>query len=52
MKLSVRKCLVVLLACALPSLVMAVKKQQPLSDREYWCQHAYYMARPVLDNMS
>ncbi len=52
MKLSVRKCLVVLLACALPSLAMAAKKQQPLSDREYWCQQAYKMARAVLENMS
>ncbi len=44
--------LVVLLAlCLLP--VTAKKKQPALqSDREYWCQEAWRMAQPVLENMA
>lgn len=30
----------------------AKKKVQPISDREYWCQEAYKMAQPVLENMA
>ncbi len=33
--------------------VAAKKKQAPqLSDREYWCQEAWKMAQPVLENMA
>jgi len=28
------------------------KQQKPLGDREYWCQQAYKMAQPVLENMA
>ncbi|MBQ9668248.1 MAG: DUF2264 domain-containing protein [Prevotella sp.] len=39
------------LIAALPA--AAKKKQaQPQSDREYWCEQAYKMARPVLENMA
>ena len=31
----------------------AKKKQvKELSDREYWCEQAYKMAQPVLENMA
>ena len=40
-----------LLLCLLPA--GAKKKAAPVqTDREYWCQEAYRMARPVLENMA
>ena len=48
------KKLLILLAVALLSMPMAAKKKQvkQQSDREYWCEQAYKMARPVLENMA
>ena len=37
--------------CAV-SVVGAKKKTAPLSDREYWCEQAWKMAQPVLENMA
>ena len=43
--------LLLLLVTMVP--VEAKKKvQQQLSDREYWCQQAWKMAQPVLENMA
>ena len=28
------------------------RKPAPMSDREYWCQQAYKMAQPILENMA
>lgn len=37
---------------ALPTCGATAKKKQPISDRQYWCQQAYKMAQPVLENMA
>ncbi|MBR2234653.1 MAG: DUF2264 domain-containing protein, partial [Prevotella sp.] len=49
-----KKILVILAAALLALPVAAAKKKQvkPLSDREYWCQEAWRMAQPVLENMA
>ena len=45
--------LVIMLAVMLPLSAAAKKKQEKvISDREYWCQQAYKMAQPVLENMA
>ena len=42
-----------LLALLLPAAMVAKKKQQRvMTDREYWCEQAYRMAQPVLENMA
>ncbi|MBR4898561.1 MAG: DUF2264 domain-containing protein [Prevotella sp.] len=48
------KRLLMILAVALIALPMAAKKKQvkQQTDREYWCEQAYKMARPVLENMA
>ncbi len=48
------KKLLILLAMALMALPMAAKKKQvkQQTDREYWCEQAYKMAQPVLENMA
>ena len=47
------KALAVVLAMMLPMGIMAKKKQEKvMTDREYWCQQAYKMAQPVLENMA
>ena len=48
------KRLLIILAVALIALPMAAKKKQvkQQTDREYWCEQAYKMARPVLENMA
>lgn len=47
------KALIIVLAVLLPIGAMAAKKKQKqLTDREYWCQQAYKMAQPVLENMA
>lgn len=48
---------IVLILFLLPSLAVFAggkkqKVQQPVSDREYWCNVAYKMAAPVLKNMA
>ena len=48
-----KKLTLMLLAVALCSLpLQAAKKAKQMSDREYWCQQAYKMAQPVLENMA
>jgi len=42
----------IMLLCLVPCAGMAAKKKKQVSDREYWCQQAYTMARPVLENMA
>ena len=37
---------------AVPADAAKKKQVKPLSDREYWCQEAYKMAQPVLENMA
>ena len=45
--------LMLLLALLVLPAVAAKKKQvKQQSDREYWCEQAYKMARPVLENMA
>ena len=48
------KRLLIILAVALLAAPMAAKKKQvkQQTDREYWCEQAYKMARPVLENMA
>jgi len=48
------KRLLIILAVALVTLPMAAKKKQvkQQTDREYWCEQAYKMAQPVLENMA
>lgn len=48
------KRLLIILAVALVALPMAAKKKQvkQQTDREYWCEQAYKMAQPVLENMA
>lgn len=36
----------------LPFAPAQAKKKQTLTDRQYWCQQAYKMAQPVLENMA
>ncbi len=40
------------LVLLLPVGAAQAKKKQQLTDREYWCQQAYRMAQPVLENMA
>ena len=53
-KKTTMKRLLIILAVALVALPMAAKKKQvkQQTDREYWCEQAYKMARPVLENMA
>ena len=37
---------------AVPADAAKKKQVKQLSDREYWCQEAYKMAQPVLENMA
>ena len=48
------KRLLIILAVALIALPMVAKKKQvkQQTDREYWCEQAYKMAQPVLENMA
>ena len=47
------KLFAVLLACVLPQgLCAKTKTKTAVSDRQYWCQQAYKMAQPVLENMA
>ena len=48
------KKLLTILAVALLAMPLQAKKKQAKqqSDREYWCEQAYKMARPVLENMA
>ncbi|MBO4462566.1 MAG: DUF2264 domain-containing protein [Prevotella sp.] len=44
---------ILLLVCSFLALPVAgAKKEQQLSDREYWCEQAWKMAQPVLENMA
>jgi len=45
---------IIIIVSLLMVLPMGAKKkvQKQQSDREYWCQLAYQMAQPVLENMS
>ncbi len=53
MRKNLMKALAVVLAMMLPMGIMAKKKQEKvMTDREYWCQQAYKMAQPVLENMA
>lgn len=42
------------LGCLIVAPLAAAKKKQakPQTDREYWCEQAYKMAQPVLENMA
>ncbi len=51
MKRKFLKVIVVFMSCLLPACGIAAKKKHQLTEREYWCQQAYTMARPVLENM-
>lgn len=44
--------LMIMIVGVVPATMSAKKKVQPISDREYWCQEAYKMAQPVLENMA
>ena len=44
--------MVVTVVLLLPLQVMAAKKKPVKGDREYWCEQAYRMAQPVLENMA
>ena len=48
------KKLLIILAVALIALPLAAKKKavKQQSDREYWCEQAWKMAQPVLENMA
>lgn len=46
------KTLICLVLVVLPFAAVSAKKQKALSDRAYWCEQAYKMARPVLENMA
>jgi hypothetical protein len=52
MKRKFLKVIVVFMSCLLPACGIAAKKKHQLTEREYWCQQAYTMARPVLENMA
>lgn len=53
MNLKVFKTLMIAAMVILPcGSISAKKKTQQLTDREYWCQQAWKMAQPVLENMS
>ena len=44
--------LMVLLMCLMAVEAKKRSREVTMSDREYWCQEAYKMARPVLENMA
>lgn len=46
------KKLICLMIIILPLAAVSAKEQTPQSDREYWCNQAYKMARPVLEHMA
>ena len=46
------KTLICLVLVVLPFAAVSAKKQKAQSDRAYWCEQAYKMARPVLENMA
>lgn len=46
------KTLICLVLVVLPFAAVSAKKQKAPSDRAYWCEQAYKMARPVLENMA
>ena len=48
------KRIILIITVALLALPSAAKKKQAqqLSDREYWCEQAWKMAQPVLENMA
>lgn len=52
MKLKLFSTAVCLLMLLVPMDSMAAKKKQTLTDRQYWCQQAWRMAQPVLENMA
>jgi hypothetical protein len=49
--LSLKKSLCIFLIF-IPLMSVQAKKKTTLSDRAYWCQQAYKMAQPVLENMA
>ena len=52
MKRYLMSLLMMMIVGVVPATMSAKKKEQPISDREYWCQEAYKMAQPVLENMA
>ncbi|MDD3386925.1 MAG: DUF2264 domain-containing protein, partial [Prevotella sp.] len=52
MKISFYKTLILAMTCMIAMPSAAAKKKVQLTDRQYWCQQAYKMAQPVLENMS
>lgn len=52
MKRYLMSLLMIVIVGVVPATMSAKKKVQPISDREYWCQEAYKMAQPVLENMA
>ena len=52
MKRYLMSLLMIMIVGVVPATMSAKKKVQPISDREYWCQEAYKMAQPVLENMA
>lgn len=46
------KTLICLVLIVMPFTAVSAKKQTAQSDRAYWCEQAYKMARPVLENMA
>ena len=52
MKRYLMSLLMMMIVGVVPATMSAKKKVQPISDREYWCQEAYKMAQPVLENMA
>ena len=47
-----KKLLIVVLLVVCATGVYAKKKTPRQTDREYWCEQAYRMAQPVLENMA
>ena len=40
------------LVLALPTSAKKKQKKEVLTERQYWCQQAWKMAQPVLENMA
>ena len=53
MKKALLRISLLLTALLLPVTMQAKKKQEKvMTDREYWCEQAWRMAQPVLENMA
>ncbi len=52
MKSAFLRTLIVALSLFMPAVCLSAKDKKKLDDRAYWCQLAYQMARPVLENMA